>query len=104
MNKHELKSLLENIYTALTEAQAAPPQPEMIPWIPPYGFPVVPIQIPTTPVAPPKPNPRPPYYIPDPDDNENPWEPDESPLDRLLLRRLLSSLGISESEIEQIIN
>ena len=51
MNKQDLKSLLENIYTALTEEDI--PEPKIIPWIPPYGFPVVPIQIPTTPVAPP---------------------------------------------------
>ena len=94
MNKHELKSLLENIYTALTEAEYSPhmtpegPDGESIPWD--YR------------PTPPKPNPLQPYYIPDP--NENPWEPDESPLDLQMLRRLLRMQGYSESEIEQIVN
>ena len=59
MNKQELKSLLENIYHLLAEAPlneyqsdpnfVGPPAPAL--YIPPYGFPVVPITTPTNPVA-----------------------------------------------------
>jgi len=78
---HWLKdqALLENIYSALTEA--APPQPEMIPWIPPYGFPVVPIQIPTTPVAPPKPP------VDDPDEEE--LDPNDPSTYELQIKQLM---------------
>ena len=73
MNKQELKSLLENIYYTLTEAAPPPPPPAPdnptapVPYyIPPYGFPLVPI---TTPTPPPPPPPLPPRVKPEPGDN-----------------------------------
>ena len=60
MEKQDLKNLLENIYHLLAEAPlneyqsdpnfVGPPAPAL--YIPPYGFPVVPITTPTTPTAP----------------------------------------------------
>ena len=64
MNKHELKSLLENIYYTLTEAAPPPPPPQQSPaqwkpespglYIPGYGG-FVPFHLPTPPPPPPPP-------------------------------------------------
>ena len=90
MNKHELKSLLENIYHLLAENAPPPPPPPY--YIPPYGFPLVPlvpITTPTTPVAPPKPP------VVDPDEEE--LDPNDPSTYELQIKQLMedweSALG-----------
>ena len=93
MNKHELKSLLENIYHLLAEnAPPPPPPPQWTPespglYIPGYGF--VPFHLPTTPVAPPKPP------VADPDEEE--LDPNDPSTYELQIKQLMedweSALG-----------
>ena len=90
MNKHELKSLLENIYTALTEQSLLPPvepwHPPLLPpddeWHPPMLPPKPPV---VTPTLPPKPPtglgvyPRPNWW--NPNGPEGQWPPVNTPDD-----------------------
>ena len=82
MNKHELKSLLENIYTALTE-EGVPPMLDPNPWLSPLAPPppwLSPLS-PTPPVAPPKPP------VDDPDEEE--LDPNDPSTYELQIKQLL---------------